>query len=738
MLQEEEHISEQVGTARELFPDVVALADGRGAFVWMKMSGRSQAHLRTYAPRREAWSGMLPLASPRYRKAVQEEISSGANPRTARGREAIESRGAPNLPRIAASPEGRVVVSWQESGRVFVQPFTGDYPEMGALRVSPEGVVATGPAHLAADAHGRFLCAWDTEKGMRAVSIDPTGGRPEAGARNVVDLGPGQLLQTRPDPRGGWWILLRDGPQLFLRHLNGEGRPDDESLLVGRGELQGADVMPWAEGLVLALDRRIEGREDGEPRRVVMLRFLGPKGRVADGSEPLQFEPSPHSRGVFLAAEGDRAERMLVAWNDQSGAEDDVHFALLSRSADGPPALASGKRWNSDEASSYQLHGALASDGSRAIFAWEDQRDGRGQVYLRARGIDGWLGDERSVGEAPGETVRQRAEVALQPDGRALVLWMEAPAPRQPYALRGRIFGPGGEPLGEAFDLDPGQTTSGKHAAAAVSLEGGLGFLCTWIRAGTGPVAQRVSLDGKPLGSAWRLSDRQIPEAAHVDLLQLDPKRLVAVWDEPGSARARVLGGRFLGPDAKPLGRELPFEWSSEGGDVDPALAPGLDGGFLMSWTANDGPPRDVFARFYDAQGRPLGPALGISSSRNEQDYSDVTRLADGSWVVVWEDDLSGTDHALARRIAPDGRSLGPPCVLDPWEAETIEVRHAPRVAPLGQGFVALWADHGSGRGIDVAVRTFGPAFDQGLAEPILPEEPVEAPAPPRPARRGR
>ena len=55
---------------------------------------------------------------------------------------------------------------------------------------------------------------------------------------------------------------------------------------------------------------------------------------------------------------------------------------------------------------------------------------------------------------------------------------------------------------------------------------------------------------------------------------------------------------------------------------------------------------------------------------------------------------------------------------LDPRLSPNKEVRHAPRVAPLGEGFVALWADASRNLGQDVFLRVLGPGFDEGLEEP--------------------
>ena len=732
-------ISDQVGTARELFPAVVAGGDGAGAFVWMLMAGRSQAHLRFFEPDRESWSGMIPISSAKYRNLVKQEVKEGTPTRDVRGPTAIDKRGAPTLPRVAMAPDGRLLVSWQESGRVYLQAFVDGYAERQASRLNHNVLPALGPPHVAVDALGRILCAWDTEEGIDVFTVFESKRKTGQGPamRPTYTRGtPGKLRRVLPDPEGGWWLLADHEETLILRHLGSGGVADGDDLVVAGQSVRAADLATWEHGLVL-LSEQIEERapvptwssteSDLKPvlTRTLELTLLD-KGGQAGETKPLRWSPSVRTKGAFLATEGGSSDRVLITWNDDRGTDEEVYYAFLTSEADGP-VLGDETRWNDDEASSYQMHSSVASIGSRALVAWTDERHGEGEVYVRLLGADrAWLGDEIAVGDAlPNRDRRmQRAATAMNLDGRFLVCWKESDGPRKASRLRAQVFGSDGRPSSGAFDVDPGFEVTTAHAAAAVALEDNHGYVITWIRPGRGPVARRLSLSGELVGAPWRISDRPIESASNPELERLDSSRLLCVWDELGAPKSRVITGRFLGHDARPIGKELRFDWSGQGGDIDPELAPTGDGGFLLAWTGRDGPPRDIFARFYDAAGLPAGPPIGISSIRNEQDYCDVARLEDDQgYIIVWEDDLSGVDHSVARRIAPDRKTLGEIAMLDAKVGKHIEVRHAPRVAPLDDGFVSLWADHAASRGVDVVARVFGPGFDVGLAPALLPEE---------------
>jgi hypothetical protein len=162
----------------------------------------------------------------------------------------------------------------------------------------------------------------------------------------------------------------------------------------------------------------------------------------------------------------------------------------------------------------------------------------------------------------------------------------------------------------------------------------------------------------------------------------------------------------------RPEGPELSFQSSPGKGDWDPEPAAGPEGGFLLVWTGNEGVARDVLARRFDARARPLGPMLSVSPKLNEQDYPDVLRLGDGTWVVAWEDDISYRDHTYVRRIDAAGRTMGPERSLNQRVTKFAEHRSAPRIARLGDGFVGVWGDRRRGLGQDVFLRVVGPGFD--------------------------
>jgi hypothetical protein len=133
-----------------------------------------------------------------------------------------------------------------------------------------------------------------------------------------------------------------------------------------------------------------------------------------------------------------------------------------------------------------------------------------------------------------------------------------------------------------------------------------------------------------------------------------------------------------------------------------------------MAWCSGppDDPTKDVVARLFDARGQPAGPLLPISPLANEQDHGHVIRLADGSWAVAWEDDISIHDQTYLRRILKNGTEIGPTVLINGLETLSVPDRQAPVVAPIADGVAALWNDRRRSQGWDVYMKLLGPRFD--------------------------
>ncbi len=105
------------------------------------------------------------------------------------------------------------------------------------------------------------------------------------------------------------------------------------------------------------------------------------------------------------------------------------------------------------------------------------------------------------------------------------------------------------------------------------------------------------------------------------------------------------------------------------------SVARDSDGDFVVTWEQNDGtaadPDWNVWARRYDAEGRPFDDAFRVNSlTEGHQRYAAVAMDVDGDFVVTWQSNDATTDlegrardgdgyGIYAQRYSPSGQRLG-------------------------------------------------------------------------------
>ena len=684
-------------TGRQLDPAIAVGPALSGAVAWFHSGPTTQqVRVRFFDGPRGFVSAAFPLGTP-----------SGGAP----------DDGGPNRvnrsPEVTVSSDGSGAVGWIEGGRVELLTFTpARVPAPQPLVVNEGRGRALGDLRLVGGAGKVRFVGWSTPAGVEAIVFGASD-TPE-----VRQSGPGRLRSVAPAADGGWWCVVQLAQGFALRHLDPTGLPDREDLLpdaAAPGPIVACDVATWLGGLAVVVER------PRESERALELFLYDAAGAPLDpAAEPIAL-PGEEGRGAtgprIASNGGPEGTQLLVAWTDSRAGNSDVYYRRLS------PGQPTGgdQLWNDDGPSADQLAAAVGSNGSTGVLVWQDERHGGARVFARAFDAAGApLGGEIPVGVTDGRAGPGTAHQALS-EGRQpsvavaanksfLTTWKQRAG--QSWVLLGQVFGPGGRAVGEAFEIDPRESVPRGWAAALVAIPGNQGYLVAWVREGTGVVARHVALDGELVGEPYRLSAESDVQNPDLTLLSIGA---VVVWDVKTGPRQSYLAGRIIAQTGRPT-RQGELRFSSApgpGGDLDPAVAPAPNGGFLMSWTGNDGPERNVFARLFDGRGTAAGPLLHVTTRLGEQGLSDLIRLNDRTWVVAWEDDISGHDHVYVRRVPVAADELGEPFTLNQRITRFAEERTVPSLAPLGEGFVAAWTDRRRSRGLDQYFKIVGRRFDR-------------------------
>ncbi len=673
-------------SSRQLDPTIALNANGAGAFGW-----------RDGAISDGSFYGRILHADGQIESA-QNVLGNGAGELTidkSRAREPVRTS-------VAVASDGTALFTWIDRSTVYFQrlrPGETSPEKPTVLSVAERG--AEGKAWIACGADNGWVCAWSAHGKVEFLA------RGSRGADVRGQIGDGAPLGIHFDPStSSWWVLAEVGARRVLRHLN-------EKFAV-----EGADVVPIAAPLttldfacapwgIVALVGRGGTRGSGSASQAI---FLGPHGEP-NVRAPYDLRADDGELGSVRVAAG--GNQVLIAWNESSEGEHTIRARTISAKGE----VGAVHTLNRDTASANQTQGEISSNGGpKVVCAWLDGRAGTPRAYARLLNAGGGYASDEIVLPAPFEGAKPSANAAQGPNvsmdsaGRFIALWSEESG--RAWQLRAQIFDASAKAISAPCALDDSLGAS----ATSVATPGGNGFVVAWSRGGDAIVVRAVSERGEPLAQPLVVSSGSQVADPFVTALDRrrpnDAQRYLVTWDITLPKLGKRLRARFLDADLKPLGTEFNFDTMQGGSDWDAHTTPAANGGFAMSWTSGEDRMRDIFARVFDADGKPIARPFAICFHNNEQDFSSIARLKDGSFAVVWEDDISYYDFVYVRRLAADGNGIGPMLTLcerpDEFEREHV----GPRVTACGAGLAAIWGDTRRSRGFDTYWKVLGPKFD--------------------------
>ncbi|MGE4254642.1 MAG: hypothetical protein AB7E84_05435 [Xanthobacteraceae bacterium] len=143
-----------------------------------------------------------------------------------------------------------------------------------------------------------------------------------------------------------------------------------------------------------------------------------------------------------------------------------------------------------------------------------------------------------------------------------------------------------------------------------------------------------------------------------------------------------------------------------------PSIALLAGGGFVVTWySTEDTDPvsSDIRARIYSADGTPVGNDFIVNTTTTgEQEWSSVTGLADGRFVVTWSSYEGGQYDIRARIYNADGTPAGSDFVVNTTIAGGQYVSNITELA--GAGFVVTW--YGKEDGISIGNDIWGRIYN--------------------------
>jgi len=381
----------------------------------------------------------------------------------------------------------------------------------------------------------------------------------------------------------------------------------------------------------------------------------------------------------------------LVVWYDSRGGTYDIYGTRVSQ--DGTVLNSTGIAIST--AADYQYFPNVSFDGNNYMVVWQDQRDGVYDIYGSRVAQDGNVLDPAGI-QISGATDEQ-SRPSIDFDGtNYLVVWDDyrSGSENDIYATfidtSGNVLNPAGITISSAAD---------NQYMPSVSFDG-TNYLVTWYDRRDGA---NYDIYGTRVDQSGVIQDASGIAISNIDVTQVTPAVIsysgqwLAVWrDNQNGGYTDIYGSRISSSGTVTDGDGILISSSAQD-QRNPAVA--SDGtNYLVVWeeARSGGFSPDIYGTLIDASGRQLNEdAIAISTSTGSQQYPAVAFDNDSTYLVVWQDDRSGSGNDIyGTRVSTSGNVLDPPGIA----ISTATGRQQfPSIAFDGTNFLVVWADERGG-----------------------------------------
>jgi len=298
------------------------------------------------------------------------------------------------------------------------------------------------------------------------------------------------------------------------------------------------------------------------------------------------------------------------------------------------------------------------------VVAWDSRRQQGGTygVYLQRFDAAGQpIGTETQVNVYT-RNMQMQPSVAADGQGGIWVAWESFGQDGSMNGVIARRFN--ADLTGGSDEILVNEQTLGPQGDVVVATDSAGRALFAWTTACQDLARPQVKArcfdrDGQPLTDEFVVSARMQGGAQHLPAVSVDGQgRAIIAWaEEAGQDRSSVYA-RMFAFDGRPLSGNLSVASSA----IEPAVAAAADGSFAVAWLSPVDEDYSVWTRKFDRTGRPQGEARQVSNGQGRYiNGAAVASAADGRFVVSYN--AFGPDGhrngIFARFFNADGRPCG-------------------------------------------------------------------------------
>jgi len=416
------------------------------------------------------------------------------------------------------------------------------------------------------------------------------------------------------------------------------------------------------------------------------------QGILLDAEPFIISDATSHQQSPAVAFDG---TNYLVVWYDSRSGMMDIYCTRVAPNGNvlNPAGIAISIASNS------QYFPDVSFDGTNYMVVWQDQRNDTFDIYASRVAQNGVVLDPAGIQISTAANDQQYPSIDF--DGtNYFVVWYDNRTGSD-YDIYGTLLNTSGtvlNPTGIAIS-----TAGNDQSMPSVSFDG-TNYLVAWYDHRDG---SNYDIFGARVNQSGVVQEPSGIPISNIDVTQITPAVIsyngqwLVVWRDSRNGNYNdIYGSRISasGTVTDPSGILISASAQAQG---KPAVA--FDGiNYLVVWQEDrgGGPPFDIYGMRIDPSGNELdADAIPISTVSGSQEYPAVAFDNDSIYLVVWQDNRSGSGYDIfGARVSTSGNVLDPPGIA----ISTATGRQRfPSVAFDGTNFLVVWADERGGPSVD-------------------------------------
>jgi Ca2+-binding RTX toxin-like protein len=303
---------------------------------------------------------------------------------------------------------------------------------------------------------------------------------------------------------------------------------------------------------------------------------------------------------------------------------------------------------------------------------------------------------ESAILQLPGnDTLTSTPRIAPLSNGSYVVIWESGVSDDSTgtgvdiYAQR---FDAYGEKINGAVRVNT-TTEKDQYDSSITGLPDG-GYIVVWSQElnnqSFGLYSQRFDAEGNPSGGEVQVNAQPSTGPSNTQVLALADGGYAVTWTSYTLYGAHDIFTRRYGPDGTAASAESRVNTTIAGSQLLPAVSALADGGYIVAWSdASDyyAAPAINIQR-YAANGTAIGSEVRVDSVPAYASNPSVAGLADGGFVVVFDDAQS--NQIYSRRYGQNGMPVASDIQIPNPDATT-QNRAAQAIALPDGGYIVAW-----------------------------------------------